>query len=178
MTRVALQRTGRVECFARIELPLAIGRAWGQLRDFRTFAAQDFFHADVRVDGNGPRAGASIEIPHRFGPFRVTRVGRILRWEEGRGYSFSDLSRRGPRAAFPHVYRYALRATDVGGCALEISIRGRWTLRAVPRWVVRLWLLWVFSHIVRSVQNQLLGATLLSEPTRAQARLLQGKRAG
>jgi hypothetical protein len=164
MTRINVERRGRVECFAGLELPLSATRAWGRLRDFRTFAAQDFFHTDVRVDGGGPRAGAAIEIPHRFGPFRVTRVGRILAWEEGRGYRFSDLSRRRPRAGFPHAYRYELRPLGGERCRLEISIRGRWTLRVVPRWMVKLWLAWVFSHIVRSVENRLLAAAVPSAP--------------
>jgi hypothetical protein len=166
MIRVTVGRRGRVECFARLELPLSAGRAWGQLRDFRTFAAQDFFHTGVRVRGDVPRAGAAIEIPHQFGPFRVTRVGRILSWEEGSGYSFSDLSRRRPRAAFPHAYRYEVNSLDAARCCLDVSIRGRWTLRILPRWLVRLWLAWVFSHIVRSVENRLLVAALPTRPAR------------
>ena len=156
MIRVAVAKRWRVDCFARVELPMSAARAWGQLRDFRRFAAQDFFHAGVRIVGDVPRAGAALEIPHRFGPFRVTRVGRILTWEEGRGYSFGDLSRTRPRRAFPHAYRYELHPLDAEHCCLEISIRGRWTMRLLPRPVVRLWLAWVFSHIARSVENEML----------------------
>lgn len=158
MTRVTVGPRGRVDCFARLELPVGAGRAWGRLRDFRRFAAQDFFHHDVRVVGGVARAGAALEIPHRFGPFRVTRVGRILAWEEGCGYGFSDLSRRRPRAAFPHAYRYELRPLGGERCRLEISVRGRWTTRMLPRPLVRLWLVWVFSHIVRSAENEMLAA--------------------
>jgi hypothetical protein len=165
--RVTVGRRGRVECSARLELPLGAARAWGRLRDFRRFAAQDFFHTDVRVEGGIPRAGAALEIPHRFGPFRVTRVGRILSWEEGRGYAFSDLSRRSPRAAFPHAYRYELHPLADDRCRLGISIRGRWTLRLLPRPLVRLWLAWAFSHIVRSVENELLAAALPPRPPAA-----------
>ena len=156
MIRVTVGKRGRVECFARLELPLSARQAWGQLRDFRRFAAQDFFHAVVRVAGGAARAGATIEIPHHFGPFRVTRVGRIIWWEEGRGYGFSDLSRRNARAGFPHAYRYELRPLEGDTCCLEITIRGRWTLRLLPRWAVRLWLLWVFSHIARRVELECL----------------------
>jgi hypothetical protein len=182
MIRIKVERRGRVECLARLELPLSATRAWGRLRDFRTFAAQDFFHTNVRVDGDAPRAGAALEIPHRFGPFRVTRVGRILSWEEGRGYRFSDLSRRRPRAAFPHAYRYELHPLGGDRCCLAISIRGRWTLRIMPRWLVRLWLAWVFSHIVRSVENQLLAAALPSREPKpqppAERRLFPSERPG
>ena len=160
MTRVTVGKRGRVECFARVELPLSARQAWGQLRDFGRFAAQDFFHAKVRIAGGVARTGAALEIPHHFGPFRVTRVGRILWWEEGCGYAFSDLSRRSARAAFPHAYRYELHPLDERRCRLEVSIRGRWTLRLLPRWAVRLWLAWVFSHIVRSVENEMLRVCL------------------
>jgi len=168
MIRVRVSRRWRVRCSGRIQLRMSAGRAWGQLRDFRRFAAQDFFHAGVRIDGNVPRPGAAVEIPHRFGPFGVTRVGRILSWHEGRGYAFSDLSRRSPGAAFPHAYRYALRPLGTDNCRLDITIRGRWTLRLLPRPLVRLWLRWVFYHIVRSVEKELLavccGANGLIKP--------------
>ena len=155
MTSVQVMPGGRVLCRAVVELPVSAGVAWGQLRDLRLFAAQDFFHEAVRVEAGGVRRGAALEIDHRFGPFAVTRVGRILQWEENVGYSFSDLSRRGPRHGFPHVYRYRLWGAGEG-CVVEVMIGGLWTARAVPKWMVRLWLRWVFSHIVRSVENTLL----------------------
>ena len=164
MTSVRVMPGGRVVCRAVIELPASAGVAWGQLRDFRLFAAQDFFHSAVRVDAGGVRRGATLEIDHRFGPLAVTRVGRILQWQENAGYSFSDLSRRGPRYGFPHVYRYRLWPA-AAGCVVEVTIAGRWTLGAVPRWLVRLWLRWVFSHIVRSVENTLIALT--PQPCRA-----------
>ena len=158
MTCVMVTDRGRVECRAVMELPVGAGVAWGQLRDFRLFAAQDFFHAAVRVGPGGVRRGAALEIDHRFGPFRVTRVGRILQWEEGVGYGFSDLSRAGPRRGFPHVYRYRLWPAGTRS-VVEVTVTGLWTLRGVPRWVVRLWLRWVFSHVVSSVRNTLLRLT-------------------
>ena len=160
MKGVTVTGGGRVVCRAVVEVPLGAGAAWGQLRDFRRFAAQDFFHVAVRVERGGVRRGARLEIDHRFGPFFVTRVGRILQWAEGVGYSFSDLSRRGPRAGFPHVYRYRLRPGGPSRCVLEITIAGRWTARFLPRPLVRLWLRWVFSHIVFSVHNALLAYAL------------------
>jgi hypothetical protein len=100
----------------------------------------------------------------------VERVGRILRWREldrstappGRppdrpaGYSFSDLSRRGPRHGFPHTFSYYLRPAGAESCKLEVVVRGRWTAWFVPRWIARLWLGWVFAHVVLSVRNSLL----------------------
>jgi hypothetical protein len=153
-----VSRAWRVVCRAEMDLPFCADVAWGRLRDFRTFAAQDFFHASVRVDAGGVRPSARLEIDHRFGPLFTTRVGRILKWEEGVGYSFSDLSRAGPRCAFPHVYRYRLRAAGPSRCMIELTIAGLWTTRWLPPPLVRLWLLWIFSHIARSVQNTLLAS--------------------
>jgi hypothetical protein len=167
MTNVSVTRTGRVVCRAVLEIPLSASVAWGQLRDFRRFAAQDYFHAAVRVDRGGVRRGARLEIDHKFGPFAVTRIGRIVQWTEGRGYCFSDLSRRGPRAGFPHVYRYRLRPAGPSRCVIEITIAGLWTAPALPRWIVRLWLRWVFSHIVASVRNTLLGMAFKIPAARA-----------
>jgi hypothetical protein len=109
-------------------------------------------------------------VSHRFLLFSVERVGRILRWQEwnpsavsaagscGRpaGYSFSDLSQRGPRHGFPHTFSYYLRAAGAESCTLEVVVRGRWTARFIPRWAARLWLTWVFAHVVLSVRNSLL----------------------
>ena len=164
MTLVRIDRRGRVACTASVRIPARTSIAWAVLRDFRTFAAQDFFHRDVRVEGGRACRGARLTIPHEFGPFRVTRVGRILRWEDGRGYSFSDLSRAGPRAAFPHVYVYELEPLADDRCRLDIAIRGRWTTRFLPRWLARLWLKWVFSHIARSVESAMLAGCLRMRP--------------
>ena len=159
MTRVAVNRGWRVTCRADFELPVSLPVAWGQLRDFRRFAAQDFFHAAVRVSPGGPRVGAALEIDHRFGPLRTTRVGRILQWRENEGYSFSDLSPRGLRRAFPHVYRYRLRPLSADTCQVEITVAGLWTTPLVPCFLVRLWLAWVFSHIATSARNSMLDLT-------------------
>jgi hypothetical protein len=147
---------GRVECAARVELPMSARSAWGQLRDFRGYASHDYFHAGIRIDGGVARRGARLRILHRFGPFEVVRRGRILWWEEGRGYSFSDTSMDGPRRGFPHVLGYRLHPIDDQRCVLHITVRGRWTARRVPRWAARLWLAWVFFHVVRRVENNLL----------------------
>ena len=83
--RVIVSGSGRVECAARVELPMSARSAWGQLRDFRTYASHDHFHADVGIAGGVARRGARLRILHRFGPFEVVRRGRVLWWEEGRG---------------------------------------------------------------------------------------------
>lgn len=137
---------------------MTVRQAWGQLRDFRTFAATDYFHADPQVEGGRPRAGAALTLRHRFGPFALTRVGRILRWVEWPGdrpgFAFSDLSRRGARVGFPHAISFHL--TPSGDASLlHIRVGGRWT-PPVPRPLSRLWLAWVFHHIVSTTRRRLL----------------------
>ncbi len=152
---VRIHRNGRVCCRASIDLPLSIGAVWGQLRDFRSSATHDPVHAWIVIDGDVPRAGAKLQIVHRHLLWQSVRIGRILRWEEGVGYAFSDLYRGDSLRAFPHVLSYQLEAVSPGSCRLMIFVGGRWTA-PVPRWIGRIWLWWVFSHVVRTVENQML----------------------
>lgn len=151
---VNLSPTGRVDCRAVIALPMSAVTAWGQLRDFAKYASHDHFHAGFEVEGGRPLAGARLRILHRYGPFRVHRVGRIVRWTEGEGYAFSDLSTAGPRRGFPHVLSYRLEAVDERRCRLHLRVGGRWTA-PVPRWAARAWLWWVFASVATRVENEL-----------------------
>ncbi|MDB5327872.1 MAG: hypothetical protein JWM57_3441 [Phycisphaerales bacterium] len=151
--RVTARR--RVVCRAVVPLPLTARQAWGQLRDFHRYAAHDHFHAGFLIEGGVPQAGARLTIEHRYGPFRTRRVGRILRWREGEGFAFSDLSIGDARRAFPHVLRMSVGPTSEATCALTIAVTGRWTA-PTPRWIARLWLAWVFLQIVQKTRNGLL----------------------
>ena len=160
---IRVHHSRRVECEVRIALPMTSRQAWGQLRDFHRYASHDHFHAGIAIAGQTPKAGAALRIDHRYGPFRVRRVGRILAWREGEGYAFSDLSRRGPRRGFPHVM--AIRVRDsAGGCELAIRVTGLWTART-PRWVAKGWLAWVMASIAQGVRNDLLTFALASQRT-------------
>ncbi len=129
--------------------------AWGQLRDFRSSASHDPFHAGIKIEGGVPRAGARLEILHRHLFWQSVRVGRILRWQEGSGFAFSDLCRGDSSRAFPHVLSYQLEAVSEKACRLNLFVGGRWTAN-VPRSIGRIWLWWVFSQVVRTVENQML----------------------
>ena len=155
MIAVRISPAGAVTCRAAFELPLAPISVWGQIRDFSCYARQDFFHDDPQVEGI-PRRGAAITLTHRYAALRFRRVGRILVWREGVGYSFSDLSRRGPRVGFPHVFSYRIEPLGPDATRLHVVVRGRWTARWIPHLFARLWLWWVFGHVVRSIRNELL----------------------
>jgi hypothetical protein len=153
---VRVNRNGSVDCRAILALPLSAQCAWGQLRDFHRYARQDFFHADIDTEGVIPRAGSKLTLCHRYLGIRIYRVGRILIWREGVGYSFSDLSTAGPRAGFPHTFSYRIEPTSDKAWRLHIRVRGRWTANVVPRLLRKLWLAWVFGHVVQMVSNELL----------------------
>jgi hypothetical protein len=152
---IRASRDGRVTCRAAIPLALPAGSVWGQVRDFRRYASHDYFHRDVRVGGGVPRAGAPLRLTHCFACFRVERVGRILRWREGAGFAFSDLSRRGPRAGFPHVFALRIESAGDGRSTLHLSVRGRWTAGWVPLFARRIWLAWMFAYVVARTRNEL-----------------------
>lgn len=153
--RIRLGRGGRVDCSASVPLDLPAGSVWGQLRDFRRYASHDFFHHEVRVEGGVPRRGARLQLSHRFGCFRVERVGRILLWREGEGFAFSDLSRRGRGRGFPHVLILHVQPVGPTRSTLHLRVRGRWTAGWVPLLARRAWLSWVFACVVLRTRNEL-----------------------
>lgn len=156
MTRIRLSSSGAVDCRRDLNVPLPAISVWGQIRDFSRYARQDVFHTDPIIDGNIPRQGAAIRLSHEYLGLRIKRVGRILLWREGIGFAFSDLSCRGARVGFPHVFSLRIEPVNDGRCRLHVRVSGLWTARAVPRIFVRLWLRWVFAHVVRSIQTELM----------------------
>lgn len=136
---VQLSPEGRVRLAFQAELPVSVASAWDRLRDFERCACLDFFHRDVRLPGP-PAPGMRFALPHQVLAVRLERLGEILRWREGRGWAFSDLSKRGPRHGFPHVFSVDLQPLGSGRCALSLRITGLWTARWWPRFVVRPWL--------------------------------------
>ncbi len=106
-------------------------------------------------------------LTHRFLGITTQRHVRILCWREDEGYAFSDLSRRGPRHGFPHTFSYDLAdGPTPDQCVLDITIRGRWTLAALPRAAIRLWLFWMFAKLVASVERDLLAFAVVTREAR------------
>jgi hypothetical protein len=155
VTRVRVRRSLAVDCHATLNLPLPAISVWGQIRDFHRFASQEFFHDNIRIEGEIPRQGAAIQMTHRFFLFATERKGKILYWREGEGYSFSDLSLSGCRKGFPHVFTYRIEPQGETQTLLHIEVRGKWTAK-IPRWIAWFWLRWVFRQVVVSVENDLL----------------------
>ena len=146
MTIGEVSRNYRVHASASVSVPLAASTVWGQMRDFSWFTTLDPFHYRVRVIAPRYQPGAKLVIEHRFLGVGFQRVGRILKWTEGLGYAFSDLSANGVRHGFPHVYCYRIQAVDEQASCISVSVRGRWTATLLPRWFIKLWLRFVMAH--------------------------------
>jgi hypothetical protein len=112
---------------------------WEQIRDLPRFLTIDPFHDEVTLMRDKPAKGVDLVLSHNAFGRRFLRFGRIIAWHEGEGYTFSDLSTRGPRVGFPHVFMVAIEP-QAGGSCLTIRVRGRWTSRIVPVWIGRLWI--------------------------------------
>ncbi len=150
--RIHIDKMWRVNAWSEVILPVSARQAWGQMRDLPGFVSVDPLHTRVRFTDAGRGSdpmGRSVLIPHRLFGVGPDRVGRVLRWREGSGYDFSDLSRRGVRNGFPHVCSYYVRQRSEHSCALRISARGRWTATWMPRPLAVGWLWWV----LRSTEN-------------------------
>lgn len=156
---ISIDAGWRVRASISFVAPLARADAWRRARDIERFAALDPLHARLRVLGPRAAAGAPLVIEHRFAGVAIDRIGRILRWDDGVGYTFSDLSARSPRVGFPHVIEVRLD-DDQRGVRWTYTIRGRWTARRIPRWIARLWIRWILAHIAEAVRRDLLRAAL------------------
>ncbi len=158
--RIDLDRRWRVRLSTAVDLPVAAENAWRQLKDFRRFACVDLFHRRVVLSEADPAAGVELEIFHGLVGVGFLRCGRILRWREGRGYEFSDLSRRHPLLGFPHIYGFELLPEGRNRCRLRVRVRGLWTARWIPRIGVKFWLALILLKIRLSASNLLLSRVL------------------
>src|SRR5262245_50767139 len=126
MTSVRVQPNWSVHAHLQMEIPLDANDMWREMRRFERFATIDAFHRKVELRGQ-KKPGTGITIIHGVGLLRLTRIGHILTWREGRGYSFSDMSKRGNKVGFPHIYTYDVEPVRDGVCVLKVDVRGKWT---------------------------------------------------
>lgn len=148
--RISVDDRWRVTARMRVECDVPLETAQRLLRDFRTFLTTDPLHQRITFDHGEPDdpetiRGEAITIRHAMRGVHIDRAGRILRWRPGFELVVSDLSRRGRSVGFPHMCRYVLSERRPRGHSLLYEVRGVWTARWVPRWIVRLWLAWVMA---------------------------------
>ncbi|MEX1016549.1 MAG: hypothetical protein WDZ31_07375 [Phycisphaeraceae bacterium] len=163
MTRAEVDRQWRVRVGVDVALPVSAAWAWRRMQHLAWFATLDPFHERIHLREKPARPGTPLAIEHRYAGMGLTRVGRILQWREGESYSFSDLSRRGRQAGFPHVYVYTVQPRGEAACCVSVTVRGRWTLRVLPRWLVRAWLWWVMMQTGQRIRHALLAEAVAGE---------------
>ena len=157
----------QVEVVISLTVDQSPEQLWKQISDLPRFLTIDPFHDQVTLMRDEPAKGVDLVLSHNAFGRRFLRFGRIIAWQEGVGYTFSDLSSRGPRAGFPHVFMVRIEplANELlaneppglprrpsplphkvglrdkpGGSQLTIRVRGRWTSRIIPVWLGRQWI--------------------------------------
>jgi len=145
---------------ARIELDVPYDRKklWSTVANLSEFLTIDTFHEQVTMMRPEVRAGVDFVLSHNAFGVRFRRFGRILRWEEGRGYSFSDLPNGKLGVGFPHVF--FIRVEEIGdrmppASRLTIEVRGKWTSRWIPAALGRWWLYCVCREHARLLRKAL-----------------------
>jgi hypothetical protein len=141
----AVDRGRSVDIAIELTVQRSADLLWQQVRDLPRFLTIDPFHDRIILLRDAPTVGVDLVLSHNALGFRFLRFGRILAWREESGYTFSDLSARGPRTGFPHVFQVQVEplagpeSTPVMS-RLTVHVRGRWTSRLVPVWIGRLWI--------------------------------------
>lgn len=138
------QRGRQIDVGIAIELAQSQGELWKLVGDLPRFLTLDPFHDQVTLMRDKPAVGVDLVLSHNALGCRFLRFGKIVSWRPGYGYTFSDLSPRGSRVGFPHVFMIELEpAEEMSSAApcsrLTIRIRGRWTSRVMPVWLGRWW---------------------------------------
>src|SRR5262245_21829137 len=146
-----------------VEILLEIARGrdelWRLISDLPRFLIIDPFHDRVTLMRDRPAHGVGLLLSHNALGWRFLRFGRIIAWCEGSGYTFSDLSGRGPRSGFPHVFMVRIEpASGAAGAPLtrlSVQVRGRWTSKLAPAWLGRLWVWLVCREHARLLRKAL-----------------------
>ncbi len=133
-----------------IDIPRPPSTVWPFMADAPRFLCIDPFHEKVIPMRAKLGAGVDLAIEHSTFGFKSMRFGRLLRWREGQGYAFSDLSARGRHRGFPHVFFVDLEPLNQGAaCRLVIDVRGKWTSPWIPPRMSAWWLCWVAGEHAR-----------------------------
>lgn len=151
MTRVRLSSRWAVEADTCVRIEAGEASVWAVMRRFSQFIAADPYHTRVTDEAGArldelPARGTALRIGHGIGFTWFDRVGTLVRVVPGRGFAFTDLSRRGRAVGFAHVYAYTLKPVEEHACELRLMVRGRWSARWLPRWAVKMWLWWVMAQ--------------------------------
>jgi hypothetical protein len=151
-----------IDMLISLDVASSTAALWQTVRDLPRFLTIDPFHDQVTLMRDEPAAGVDLVLSHNALGWRFLRFGRIVAWRENVGYTFSDLSQRGPQTGFPHVFivkiEECLRKPMTGPketSRLTIQIRGQWTSRLAPVWLGRAWVWLVCREHARLLRKGL-----------------------
>ena len=131
----ARQRWPTVRLALELGVPVSRGQLWEFVGDIRSYLSTDPYHRRVIAMRHPIVPGTHLAIEHGLLGVSFFRFGRLLRWREGSGYSFSDLSARGCRRGFPHIFDVSIEPDSEfprDRSRLRIEVKGRWTAGLVP----------------------------------------------
>lgn len=92
------------------------------------------FHADARCDDDSLGVGSRVEIVHRLGLARETRIARITTLQPFE-IAWSELKSEGDDW-FPHSQRFILRPDAAGGCEVVNTLRGKFHVAGARWWLL------------------------------------------
>lgn len=156
---IRCQSEGRkLEIGISLDVAQSPKQVWALIRDLPRFLTMDPFHDEVTLMRDQPALGVDLVLSHNAFGRRFLRFGKIIAWREGSGYTFSDLSPRGPKVGFPHVFMINLQPlvvldSPLPHTRLNIQVRGRWTSPLVPVCLGRMWVWLVFREHVRLLKK-------------------------
>ena len=154
----AKQAWPSVRLSMELEVPVSKERLWEFVSDLGTFLVTDPYHRRMISMRKPLKPGDHLAIEHGLLGVSFFRFGRLLGWSEGNGYSFSDLSARGPRCGFPHIFEVAVetdRESPRECSKLRIEVKGRWTARLVPIALRDWWLNFTCRRHLRLLHRKL-----------------------
>ena len=141
-------------------VPVSKERLWGFVADLRLFLTTDPYHRRVISMRDPIVPGTHLAIEHGLLGFSFFRFGRLLSWREGSGYAISDLSARGSRHGFPHIFNVSIEPDAEfprDRSKLRIEVKGRWTARLIPislrRWWLKLTCRWHLRLLRRKLEE-------------------------
>ena len=148
----------KLEIAMSLDVAISPTEAWALISDLPRFLTIDPFHDRITLMRDKPATGVDLVLSHNAFGRRFLRFGKIIAWREGNGYTFSDLSPRGPKVGFPHVFMINLQSLASSNeqkplTRLSVIVRGRWTSRLVPVTVGRWWVWLVFREHARLLRK-------------------------
>jgi hypothetical protein len=148
----------KLEIAMSLDVARSPANVWALISDLPRFLTIDPFHDQITLMRDQPAVGVDLVLSHNAFGRRFLRFGKIIAWQAGSGYTFSDLSPRGPKVGFPHVFMIKLQSLvppndQMPLTRLNIIVRGRWTSRLVPVFLGRLWVWLVFREHARLLRK-------------------------